>query len=433
MKLRTLASVLVLPSAVVAHAAPPVDLDAALRQWLGDSPGGVAAAWIDAEGVTFANAGQFAAADARPITADTYFEIGSLTKPFTGLLLADTVAQGTVKLADPVGAPFGASSVTFRQLVTHTAGLPRMAKDPSGARSSLSLEGLVSAFDEVAPRLAPSKSSYSNFGFAVLGQALAAQWGKSYGDVLRERVLTPLGLNDTSVDWHTVDARRLAPGHADGQPVANVNFKAYAPAGALISTTRELARFVQANLGLVDTPLNALLATTHQPLADGEVPIRKIGHAWIIETRGPDTVIWHNGATDGYRSFLVFNPAKKTGLVLLTNTGRGAEAAGFALLAGRMPPAPRKLPAEVKLTAEQLGDYVGVYSLGPVEFTVTLEGEALSVQLTGQQKLRVFAAAADKFFLKTVPAEISFERDAAGKVSALVLHQGGRDQRAARK
>lgn len=420
-------------------AAPPVDLDAALRQWLGDQPHGVAAAWIDASGVTFANAGRFDAADARPITPDTYFEIGSLTKVFTATLLADAVQQGRLKLDDSVGAPFAPSAITYRQLVTHTSGLPRMARDftprggPDNPYGAVNLDDLARSFAAAAPDARPGKSSYSNFGYAVLGQAVAHADGQSYAEALRARVLAPLGLAGTFVTRAEVDAARLAPGHSDSGRTPNWDFDAYAPAGSLLSTARELARFVQAELSLVETPLNALLVETQQPLAAGDLPARRIGHAWMIETRGPDTVLWHNGATGGYHSFLVFDPLKKTGLVLLTNSSRGLEAMGFALLAGRMPPPPPKPPAEVKLPADVLAGYVGVYTLGPVEFTVTEENGAMAVQLTGQSRLPMFASAKDEFFLKVVPARISFERDASGRVAALVLHQNGRDQRATRK
>ena len=132
------------------RAAPPVDVfEPALKQWLGSPPAGVAAAQIDADGVTFFAAGTFDPADARPITADTKFEIGSVTKVFTALLLADTMQAGKVKLDDTVGAPFAASAVTFQQLATHTAGVPRMEVYNS-CSPSLSRKAMRSA-DTVLP------------------------------------------------------------------------------------------------------------------------------------------------------------------------------------------------------------------------------------------------------------------------------------------
>jgi D-alanyl-D-alanine-carboxypeptidase/D-alanyl-D-alanine-endopeptidase len=326
--------------ASVAGAAPPPDFAASVTRWLGDAPHGVAAAWVDGEGASFATAGKLSRTDDRPITPDTLFEIGSITKVFTGVLLADGVAQGRVRLDDPVGAPFAPSAVTYRQLVTHTAGLPRMPAMPAGEpRGPVRLEVLQAAFAAAAEKAGPGPSSYSNLGFAVLGHALAqAAWGSAYADAVRGRVLEPLGLRDTYLDWRTVDAARLAPGHNPGGPAANLDFRAEAPAGALVSTARDLALFLQANLGLRDTPVNALLAETHRPLAEAQGQNRQMGHAWIIEKRGAATIIWHNGGTAGYRSFLAFDPERKVGVALLANdNSRGLEALGFTLLEGRSP------------------------------------------------------------------------------------------------
>ena len=427
--------------ATAVSAAPLADVfEPALKQWLGAQPGGVAAAHIDADGVTFFNAGRFDGTDSPPITPDTQFEIGSVSKVFTAALLADAVKSGKVSLDATVGAPFAPSQVTYLQLATHTSGLPRMPADFSGSDplnpyEHETLARLVKSFDAVAPALKPAPSSYSNFGFAVLGQAVAGAWGKSYGDALRERVLRPFGLGDTLLAWREADKTRLAPGHNETGALVNWDLNAFAPAGALVSTSRDLAKFVQACLGLASTPLADVLADTLRPRAPGDVPAKQIGLAWQIEQRGASTVIWHNGATGGYHTFVAFDPAAKTGVVLLTNQARGLEALGFALQAGRMPAAPKpgakaESPRQVELSAAELDAYVGHYTLGPVQFTVTRDAAMLMVQLTGQPKAPVFASAKDEFFYKVVNAQLSFVRGTDGKVEALILHQNGRDSRA---
>ena len=306
---------------LTAHAAPPPALfEPALKEWLGARSGGVAAAHIDADGVTFYNAGTFDPADDRPITADTQFEIGSVTKVFTALLLADTLQAGKVKLDDTVGAPFAPSAVTYQQLATHTAGLPRMPEDmvmgdPLNPYAGETLATLVKSYNAIAAGVKPAPSSYSNFGFAVLGQSLAAVWGKSYEAVLTKHVLQPLGLRDTVLSWRLADAKRLAPPHSAGG-MKNWDLNAFAPAGALVSTSRDLARFVQANLGLVATPLAAQMAETVKPHAPGDTPAEQNGLAWDLEQRGASLIIWHNGATGGYHSFIAFDPVKKTGDIL---------------------------------------------------------------------------------------------------------------------
>jgi len=416
-----------------AHAAPPPDLfGPALKQWLGDQPGGVAAAHIDADGVTFFNAGIFDQADARPITADTQFEIGSVSKVFTALLLADAVQEGRVKLADPVGAPFAPSAVTYEQLATHTSGLPRMpadliSSDPLNPYADEALADLVKSFNALSPGLKPAPSSYSNFGFAVIGQAVAGAWHEPYSELLTKRILQPLGLKDTVTSWRLADKIRLAPPHNESGAVKNWDLNAFAPAGALVSTSRDLAKFVQAALGLTPGALPGLFAATLQPHAKGDSPARQIGLAWQLEQRGPSLIVWHNGATGGYHSFIAFDPAKKTGVVLITNQSRGLEGLGFSLLSGRLPPAPR---ASVE-PADRLKEYLGNYPLAPsFVMAVTADGDHLFLQATNQPRLALQPVSADRFGVQGVDAEISFERDSAGKITALTLHQNGMNQRA---
>ncbi len=409
-------------------------LKTSLKTWLAASPGGVAAAYIDANGVLFVQAGQFSAADPRPVTPDTLFEIGSVTKTFTALLLADAVQAGKVTVDTPVGPPFAPSAVTPLQLATHTSGLPPLPTDfllgdPENPYASVKLADLVKSFDAVAAGLKPAPSTYSNFGFAVLGHSVAGAWGQPYAELLSSRVLQPLGLRDTQPAWRAADRARLAPPHSPTGPGHNWDLGAFAPAGSITSSTRDLARYVQANLGLVQTPLAAALADTHRPRVPSGSPTGKVGLAWQIEQRGAATVIWHNGATGGYHSFVAFDLAAKTGVVVLSNQARGVEALGNSLLTGKPLPPPRAPVA----AAARLQEYIAHYPLAPsFIMAVTAEGEQLFLQATNQPRLKLDPVKADRFKAQGVEAEISFERDPAGKVTALVLHQGGLDQRAPR-
>lgn len=418
--------------ASVLRAAPAGEVDAALQQWLGHQPGGIAAARISAGGVTFHQAGRFDREDPRPITPDTLFEIGSVSKVFTALLLADAVRAGKVSLDATIGAPFAASPITYLQLATHTSGLPRMpadftSSDPLNPYAEQTLAVLQQSFVAAASGLKPAPSAYSNFGFAVLGHAVAGAWDRPYADVLKERVLRPLGLNDTVLSWRQADKPRLAPGHNQAGALVNWDLNAFTPAGALVSTTRDLAKLVQAGLGLAPTPLQAVLADTMRPRVPGGSPARQIGLAWQVEQRGASTLIWHNGGTGGYHSLVILEPAAKTGLVLLTNHDRPLEPLGFALQAGRVPP----VSAAPAAAADSAKEFLGNYPLAPsFVMAVTAEGEQLFLQATNQPRLRLNRLAADRYGVQGVDAEVSFERDGAGKIAALILHQNGMNQRA---
>ena len=269
--------------------------------------------------------------------------------------------------------------------------------------------------------------NYSNFGVGVLGEALGAAWGTSYAEALNAHVLAPLKMSATSLALTgTPPPAALAPGHAAGARVPAWTFLAAAPAGALVTTPRDLGVFLEFCLGRTASPLAAALAETLKPQRASPDTGGQIGFAWFIGGEKEKPVYWHNGATNGYHAFVAFCPAEGRGVALVTNDAKGCDAIGYALM-GLKPPA----PAAEKISGAP--DYTGRYPLTPAfAIDITARGGALFAQATGQSRLALRPAGEDRFALVGVPAEISFERDAAGKITALTLHQNGAAQRAPR-
>ncbi|HZL47084.1 MAG TPA: serine hydrolase, partial [Opitutaceae bacterium] len=428
------------------------DVQILIDTWNKDKPGGVAVAWVDEKGAQFFQTGRFATADDRPVTPDTQFEIGSITKVFTALLLAESERAGKASRDDPVTkylqvpaspeALARLNQITLFTLVTHTSGLPRLPPnlfpaDPRDPYADYTSGKLLAALAMSAASVkTPAPYAYSNYGAGVLGQAFAAAWGQSYADALRQHVLDPVGMKQTSLALTgAVAPANMAPGHDEkGAPVPNWTFDAIAPAGALRSSAREMALFLQACLGLRETPLTTSLVATMQPQRPLVGLVGSIGLAWHLTADDPP-IIWHNGGTGGYRSFVGFDPRGKRGVVMLVNSSQSADGLGFGLLRGDKKtdavPAPATTGAT---TAANLEDYVGRYPLAPTfVMSVTTDQGRLFLQATGQARLPVCASAKDEFFYKAVDAQISFQRDATGRVSGLVLHQGGRDVAAAKQ
>jgi CubicO group peptidase (beta-lactamase class C family) len=434
---------LVLCAVALASAKPPADLQKKLDEFVRGGPGGVAIAWVDADGAAFLQAGTLAADDPRPITPDTQFELGSVSKVFTALLLVESERLGKVSRLDPAakyllppGDPAQAAlaKITLLSLTTHTSGLPRMptnfgadanGPDPYAAYDDAKLVAALRLDGPAAPT--GRTVAYSNFGAAVLGEALAAAWGTSYADALAVHVLTPLGLKATSVGMTGLPPPAgLAPGHASGKAVPNWTFAAFAPAGALRSSARDMALFLSACLGKGDGPLRSAFDATLQPQYVTEDVGGHIGLGWLLADDGENPVAWHNGATAGSHTFVGFSRKTGAGVAILANIQQGSEALGFGLL-GAKPPAPKVE------TVKNAADYVGRYPLTPAfAINITEANEALRGQATGQPSFGMRAIAPDRFSIVGVVAEISFERDGAGKVTALVLHQNGVDQRGPR-
>ncbi|MSU51638.1 MAG: class A beta-lactamase-related serine hydrolase [Opitutus sp.] len=341
-----------------AHGASRPDLDAAAKRWFGGRPGGAAVAYVDADGVTFAAAGQFAPGDPRSITPDTTFEIGSVSKLFVALLLAESEKAGKVNRDDPAakyllppGDPDAAklSKITLVSLATHSAGLPRMAsnfRSSDGNRTGFTRAQLMAGFRrDGATAVVGGKSVYSNFGVVLLGQALASAWGGGYPQVLQQQVLDPLGLEHTWLGLIGAKAPvDFPPALVKGARVPHWEFDALAPSGALRSTARDMGKFLQACLGQRETKVNASIRECTKPLRlMGDGP-GKIGLNWM-STAGPQRPIyWHNGATAGFRAFVAFEPVAGVGVAVLTNTDTGAapEALGFELMGRTNRSAPKK-------------------------------------------------------------------------------------------
>lgn len=356
------------------------------------------------------------------------YEIGSITKVFTTVLLADMVVRGEVSLADPV-AKFlpktvkmperNGKQITLQDLATHRSALPRLPsnlkpKDPDNPYADYTVENLYTFLSGYTlPRDIGEKEEYSNLGVGLLGHVLALRAGKDYETLLRERVLTPLGMTETVITLTPALRARLVPGHdASGKPAANWDLPTLAGAGALRSSVNDMLKFAAAACALKSTPLAPAFALS-------QAPVRL---AWQQSTKFTDPVWWHNGGTGGYRTMLACSPSAKRAAVALSNVALSADDAGLHLVDARYPlEVPKRT---VAVDSAILSKYVGRYELAPgVVMTMTLEGTQLYTQLTGQPRFEVYPSSPTAFFLKVVPAELIFSADA----QQATLKQNGRE------
>jgi D-alanyl-D-alanine-carboxypeptidase/D-alanyl-D-alanine-endopeptidase len=294
----------------------------------GLSPRAVAALRITPAGIETAFAGTTGNPAHPTPTADTLFEIGSITKVFTALLLADQVNQGGVTLETPVEELIpeeaedaaAAAMIPLRTLASHTAGLPRLPITrillsliyPANPYRGSQPAELYRAIATADP--APATCQYSNLGPALLGQLLATAAGQPYETLVQTRVLAPLGLADTRFDLDPEATKRLAQGHREnGLPTANWQLDAYAPAGGLKSTVTDMGRFLAAAMAADWPPL----ALSLQPYSENCEP--DFGLGWVFTDLDEAPMIMHNGRTGGYYAFLGWLPEADRGLVLLTN------------------------------------------------------------------------------------------------------------------
>ncbi|MGI5341832.1 serine hydrolase domain-containing protein [Streptomyces sp. CA-181903] len=276
---------------------------------------------------------------ARP---DSRFEVGSLTKTFTALLLAELAARGEVRYDDPVARylPHGAPGpITLLHLATHTSGLPHLPPGllPRAVRHGWFRNpyagypaGLVEA---VLPRTRlrhppGTRVRYSNFGVGLLGHVLAHAAGTPYPALLAERVLRPLGLTDTDCDA----GRPQLTGRWRGRPRPAWLIPGLPAAGALRSSARDLLTVVRALLepacAAGPPSLRAALADVRRPRLVLPRTGKRLCLVWNLNPRGGRPLLHHSGATRGFTAFAGFLPGSGAALVALADAGP-TPASGF--------------------------------------------------------------------------------------------------------
>jgi CubicO group peptidase (beta-lactamase class C family) len=277
--------------------------------------------------------------------AKSCFEVGSVTKAMTGMLLADAIERGKLTMDSTVGelhpslANSAAARVTVQELCTHTSGLPRLPASPSAVVRAVryAVLGLdpyrgVTASQVIAAAGKQNlrrrgQAAYSNLGAALLGQLLAERDGVEFGALLRQRIFAPVGMHRAAV---ATMQQKAPPGWSGGGlPRQPWVMDGYAPAGGVIATIDDLARLAVA---LLSQTAPGCLAMAAIPGVMTSHPNRRSGMFWVVDSR-PDggRMTWHNGATGGYSSFFALFPDTRRAVVALANTSRVADQQRIAL------------------------------------------------------------------------------------------------------
>jgi serine-type D-Ala-D-Ala carboxypeptidase/endopeptidase len=379
----------------------------------------------------------------RPLDADTVFEIGSISKVLTSLLLADMVRRGEVAMDDPASKflpagvrmpDFEGAPITLMDLATYTSGLPRMPsnfapKDWGNPYIDYTAELLYDYLSNHKLGFRPGKHfEYSNLGFGLLGHILELRAGRSYEELVVSRICAPLGMDDTRITLTASMKARLAQGHDAGlAPVPNWDFLALAGAGAFRSTANDLLKFLALCLDPADTPVAGALKITlseRRPRMDQ----RDVGLGWFVSRRFDDELIWKSGGTGGYATFIGYSTKTRRNRILLSNAADyDANIALATHLVNAAYPLP-KLRRVVPVDPAVLAAYAGRYEISPAFIlTVRADGGRLFIQATAQPEFEAYAESETAFFYRVVDAQISFVRPEGGSAPSLTLHQNGKN------
>jgi len=265
----------------------------------------------------------------------TVFEFGSLTKALTGTLLARLEGEGVLSLESSINAYLPPAhrrpvfdEVTLGALATHTAGLPRLPPTMNLLYLAVRQANPYRDFDEAALLHALGEtevgavgvaSAYSNYGFGLLGYLLGRAAGCGYGALMREALFEPLGMTDAFVNYgETLPPTQAPPLNLRGTEVSRWDMGALAGAGGVKGSMRDLLALLEVALGDTPHPLRASLkdATRERFRVD---EAEGIGLGWVLTREGGQEVVWHNGQTGGYSSFLGFDKEAGVGIAVLAN------------------------------------------------------------------------------------------------------------------
>jgi D-alanyl-D-alanine-carboxypeptidase/D-alanyl-D-alanine-endopeptidase len=367
----------------------------------------------------------------RPYDEHTAFEIGSVTKTMTAALLAELVVRGEVTLSDPIAKllppgtrvpSFNGHEITVGEIVTHTSGLPVLPAryrppDPNNPYAAATERDLLDALAATQLTGEPgSKWEYSNFAMIVLSYALAKRSGKEYEALLRERLLAPLGMNETYVARRPPNVR-LAQGHLPGgMPAVPWDFHPdMAGVGGVRATLPDMLRYLEGQLGTRESAITPALAQTQEQVVS--IGGHRMGMNWNLSTRDGHTRISHEGGTGGYSSFAGFDRAAKRAVALLSDTALtangGLASLGFHLLD---PSSPAGSPhvvatADAKLIDALAGKYRFQSGLG---LELRHNGGNLTIQAEGQPEFVMGYDSAGDFYPLKFDALLRPKRKADG-------------------
>lgn len=332
-----------------------------------------------------------------PVTPDTVFQIGSITKVYTATLVMQLVDEGQLDLDRPVREYLpelrladrdALTQITTRHLLAHTSGLDGDIFDDHG-RGDDCVQRYVAALADVGQTSRPGELfSYCNAGWVILGRLIEVARGTVWDAAVQHHICSPLGLTDTVTLPEEAILRSVAVGHATYDPDRGVEpakawhlARAVGPAGAIVATAREVIRFAQAHLApdseLLSAAQRAAMRTEQVRLPDPNLIAEAWGLGWILFDRGTPAVIGHDGSTMGQQAYLRIVPEADVAITLLTNGGNMGALAHDLLdeLLGEQAgirPRPALSPPSSPVPVD-LHPFTGRYERAAVRFEITLD------------------------------------------------------------
>ncbi len=376
---------------------------------------------------------------------NTVFETGSITKIFTSLLLAEMARNGEVNMTDPIEKflpeyvklpEYKGQKITLEHLSKHTAGFPYVPQNfiMSNAYNPFceySVEYLFDYFANYELPYAPgTKYQYSNVCIGSLGYILSLQAGKDFDELVQEKILNKLDMHETKIRAHFTEdmEKRFAKAHMRDKEVPHWDIAVFDGAGGLHSTAKDLARFVEANLGFYETDLYPSLQLALIDRAPQDISYLDVGLEWNIDHKYSPEFVYHAGIVGGHQAFIGFCPETEIGVVILSNSCANISDIGKNILNKKW--RLNKYRQQAQIVPMMLFQFIG-------EYEDINDGEKFSLQFLDMGHLstllfkkgyypavKLYPASDLDFFLKVFPLEMSFIRE-DGQITGCTVNYDG--------
>ena len=438
-----------LNSAVPAFAAKPASTAEAIDAMLAsaipaDGPGAAVIAVKDGKTVFRKAYGMADLELGVPLSPDSVFRLGSITKQFTAVAVLMLAEEGKLSLSDPITKflpdyPVQGHVITVEHLLNHTSGIRSYTGIPgymnTRIRADLTTQELVEAFAREPMDFAPGERwQYNNSGYVLLGAVIEKASGKKYGDFVAERIFRPLGMKATAYgDDGPILPKRASGYSRDGETVVNARYLSMTQphaAGALVSTVDDLAAW-DAALYTEKLLKKASLEKAWTPAVTRDGKPTHYGFGWAVSTLRGSRALEHGGGIFGFSTYGIRLPDERVYVAVLANTDGPKADPGMlgkkvaALLVGKPFPAQVPVPVDPKV----LSRWSGVYRFDPqTTRTVTVEGGKIYSQRSGGPRLEVKPASDTEFFFEGSLTRVAFVAGPAGKATEALFYPDGADE-----
>ncbi|NGX63043.1 MAG: D-alanyl-D-alanine-carboxypeptidase/endopeptidase AmpH [Candidatus Anoxychlamydiales bacterium] len=389
---------------------------------------GMVIAVIDENGTQFYKYGQMAVDDPTPIDENAVFETGSITKIFTSLLLTEMVKNGDVKLDDPIEMylpkhlklpEYNGKKITLGHLASHRAGFDYMPEnfimsDMYNPFSEYSVEYVYDYLSNLKLDYEPgSQYRYSNIGISLLCHIISLITNQEFEDLATERLFKPMGMESSKVHLTDEMKNRFAAAHIRDRKVPHWGCKEFEGAGALRSSAKDLARFIEANLGFYKTDVYPVLQDALKSRHPQEIPYLDVGHEWNISYQYKPEIVFHGGATGGHQVFIGFCPETKKGVVVCSNSCAWIYDIGKNILNKKWYLKEFRQQAIIvpMMLYKFIGDYTNIQDGSKCKILMKSQGHMsmLMLKWSYYPQIPLYPSTEKDFFMKVKPAQINFD------------------------